>query len=95
MPIYEYECSQCGVFEVMQKMSDSPLKSCEKCGSSVSKKMSLTQFSLKGTGWYSTDYKKSSSASGSSAGSAACGTSGAEKGTCEKAACSPAPASEK
>lgn len=58
MPIYEYVCEKCPrIFEVLQKFSDAPIKSCEVCGTLVAKKMSLTQFSLKGTGWYSTDYK--------------------------------------
>ena len=58
MPLYEYECRTCErVFEVMQKFSDSPLSTCEVCGGAVTKLMSLNSFSLKGSGWYSTDYK--------------------------------------
>lgn len=38
MPIYEYECKKCGErFEELQKMNDAPLKSCPKCGGSVSR----------------------------------------------------------
>lgn len=60
MPIYEYECEGCHkVHEVMQKFSDAPLAACPDCGKSVHKIMSRTSFALKGTGWYSTDYKKS------------------------------------
>lgn len=66
MPLYEYRCEACDkVHEVMQKFSDSPLTQCPECGKPVTKLMSLNSFSLKGTGWYSTDYKKSSSSSSS------------------------------
>ncbi len=62
MPIYEYECSQCGnVEEAFQKMSDAPLKTCRQCGGSLSKIMSHSSFHLKGSGWYVTDYGGSSS----------------------------------
>ncbi len=33
MPIYEYKCEQGHLFEVMQKIADSPLDKCETCGS--------------------------------------------------------------
>ena len=58
MPIYEYECSACGhEFEVMQKVSDPPIRKCEQCGRLKAKKMiSQTSFVLKGSGWYVTDY---------------------------------------
>lgn len=32
MPVYEYECSNCGyVFEARQRITDPPLKKCPKC----------------------------------------------------------------
>jgi len=34
MPIYEYYCPQCAkVHEVLQRMSDEPLRHCPVCGS--------------------------------------------------------------
>jgi putative FmdB family regulatory protein len=58
MPIYEYDCPSCAkVIEAMQKFSDAPLSQCPECQGPVTKKMSLGSFSLKGTGWYVTDYK--------------------------------------
>jgi len=42
----------------MQKFSDPHMKTCPDCGGSVTKLMSLSSFALKGTGWYTTDYKK-------------------------------------
>ena len=60
MPLYEYRCELCNkVYEVIQKFSDEPLKTCETCAGPVEKLMSRTSFQLKGSGWYATDYKKS------------------------------------
>jgi putative FmdB family regulatory protein len=57
MPIYEYECTQCGqVEEVIQKFTDNPLTTCNKCSGSLHKLISHSSFHLKGTGWYVTDY---------------------------------------
>jgi putative FmdB family regulatory protein len=58
MPLYEYDCPRCGRFEVLQKMSDAPLAR-HACGSRVQKVMSAGAFSFKGSGFYTTDYKKS------------------------------------
>jgi len=58
MPLYEYECQACHqVTEKIQKFSDAPLKTCPTCGGDLQKLMSKTSFSLKGSGWYVTDYK--------------------------------------
>jgi len=66
MPLYEYRCAKCGdVFEVIQKFSDAPLTVHEACGGSVERLISLSGFSLKGSGWYATDYAKSGSSSSS------------------------------
>jgi len=62
MPIYEYECSQCGHhMEALQKMSDDPLKACPECGKpELKKKVSAAGFRLSGGGWYETDFKSGS-----------------------------------
>lgn len=59
MPIYEYQCSSCGVQrDVMQKISDAPLTDCPQCGKpTFSKQLSAAGFQLKGSGWYATDFK--------------------------------------
>lgn len=69
MPIYEYECPDCGRFEVIQKFSDKPLKQCPNCkekgkNNSVHKAVSASAFHLKGSGWYKTDYTSGSTSSG-------------------------------
>ncbi len=57
MPIFEYECTECGErVEHLQLSSDSPLKACPVCGAEVRKLMSAPAFQFKGTGWYVTDY---------------------------------------
>jgi putative FmdB family regulatory protein len=62
MPLYEYRCAKCGnVFEVLQKLSDEPLKKHPTCGGKVEKLISTSALSFKGTGWYVTDYAKSGS----------------------------------
>jgi len=61
MPIYEYKCEKCGeVFEVRQNFSDQPVTVHEKCRGPVEKLISRSAFQLKGSGWYATDYAKSS-----------------------------------
>lgn len=58
MPIYEYKCQKCGKqFEAFQGITDPELKSCKFCKGKVHKMVSLSSFSLKGSGWYVTDYK--------------------------------------
>src|SRR5262245_6987401 len=62
MPIYEYECGKCGqTIEVIQKMSDKPLKKHQGCGGSLTKLISAAGFQFKGTGWYVTDYARKES----------------------------------
>ena len=59
MPIYEYECAKCGkTIEVIQKMTDAPLKKHEQCGGKLTKLVSAAGFQFKGTGWYVTDYAR-------------------------------------
>jgi putative FmdB family regulatory protein len=59
MPIYEYECRECGhVFDALQKMSDNVLRDCPDCGKpELRKLLSAPNFRLKGGGWYETDFK--------------------------------------
>ena len=61
MPIYEYQCRNCGYrLDALQKMSDPPLIDCPECGqASLKKLVSAPHFRLKGSGWYETDFKNS------------------------------------
>jgi len=59
MPFYEYQCRHCGhQTEVLQKVSDAPLRKCPACGrNGLTKLISAPIFRLKGGGWYETDFK--------------------------------------
>ncbi len=64
MPTYDYACPKCGHrFEQFQKMTDAPLRRCPRC-----KKLGIKRLIgggsgliFKGSGFYSTDYRKGSS----------------------------------
>lgn len=57
MPTYEYQCEKCQrLFEVRQRITESPLTTCEVCGGHVKRLLSPAPFILKGEGWYVTDY---------------------------------------
>ena len=59
MPMYEYECDDCGHrFERIRKFSDEPLTTCPSCGGKVRKLFSSPAIQFKGTGWYITDYAR-------------------------------------
>jgi putative FmdB family regulatory protein len=61
VPIYEYQCDECGAsFEAFQKMSDDPLTECEKCGGPLRKVLHPVAIHFKGSGFYTTDYGKGS-----------------------------------
>lgn len=59
MPLYEYKCENCGeVFEKIEKFSDTPLSTHEKCGGPVHRLLSAPALQFKGSGWYVNDYAK-------------------------------------
>ena len=65
MPFYEYRCEKGHTFEVMQKMTDDPVTSCEECGAPVQRVFHPVAVHFKGSGFYNTDYgKKKSGAAG-------------------------------
>ena len=86
MPIYEYECNDCGhQLEALQKVSDDPLKDCPECGKPALRRLvSAAGFRLKGSGWYETDFKgksekKANLASGDSTAAKPASSSGGDK----------------
>ncbi|MCS7044218.1 MAG: zinc ribbon domain-containing protein [Bryobacteraceae bacterium] len=89
MPLYEYKCDQCDeVFEVMQKFSDAPLETHDKCGGTVRRLISAPAIQFKGTGWYITDYARAGSNGGNGSngksGEAGSGANGAKSETASK-----------
>ncbi len=65
MPTYEYVCSKGHTFEAFQSITDKPLTRCPKCSSSVRRVINGGMGVIfKGSGFYTTDYKKSSALTG-------------------------------
>jgi putative FmdB family regulatory protein len=86
MPIYEYQCSECGQKkEALQKLSDAPLKDCPACGKpTLTKLISAAGFQLKGSGWYVTDFKGGKSGKPDSDSSGGKATTAAKSGDGDK-----------
>lgn len=64
MPTYDYECENCGhTFDAFQAMSDDPLKKCPACGKNSLRRLIGGGLGVifKGSGFYVTDSKSSSS----------------------------------
>ncbi len=60
MPIYAFQCADCGHdFDRLQKMSDPDPAACPSCGApAVKRQLTAPSFRLSGSGWYETDFKK-------------------------------------
>jgi len=68
MPTYDYQCKECGYqFEEFQSMSAVLLIDCPSCGKPALKRLFATGVGMifKGSGFYQTDYKKSSASTSS------------------------------
>lgn len=61
MALYEYKCEDCGAtVDKLHKMGETPIYHCEHCDSEkplIKSFAPSTAFSLKGSGWYATDFK--------------------------------------
>ena len=59
MPIYEYECTECGhQLDALQGINEPILSECPACNTTSLKRLiSAPNFRLKGEGWYETDFK--------------------------------------
>ena len=86
MPLFEYQCENCGVrFERLQRKSDSMEKECPECGGAVRRLLQPPGIIFKGSGFYVTDNRRSSSGSRrSSSSTTAEGDSTKSKSTTEK-----------
>jgi putative FmdB family regulatory protein len=65
MPSYDYDCETCGhTFELFQSITEPPADKCPNCGGTVRRRIhGGVGLIFKGSGFYLTDYKKSSNAS--------------------------------
>jgi putative FmdB family regulatory protein len=62
VPTYEYACRSCGTHvEVYQRFSDPPLTECGVCGGPLRKVFHPAGILFKGSGFYATDSRRSSS----------------------------------
>jgi putative FmdB family regulatory protein len=58
MPIYEYECDDCGHrFERHQSITSGPVKRCPHCGGAVRRVIYPVGIIFKGPGFYATDHR--------------------------------------
>src|ERR1051326_911028 len=76
VPTYTYKCTACDdMIEKRQSFSDPPLTTCEQCGGALRKVIHPVGIVFKGTGWYITDSRSSSSSSSSNGRSSSSGDS--------------------
>ena len=62
MPIYIYQCDNCGLsFERLQRFSDEPLSECPECGGCVHRVIQPVGIVFRGSGFYVTDNRQVSS----------------------------------
>ena len=59
MVTYHYSCEKCGYeFDYDQRITDPPKKRCPKCRGSIYRVIHAVGHILKGSGFYTTDYRK-------------------------------------
>ena len=64
MPTYQYRCTACSKeLEAVQKFSDPALTTCPACSGDLRKVYSAVGVVFKGSGFYATDSRRSTSAS--------------------------------
>jgi len=79
MPIYEYKCENGHVFDVIQKMTDEPLRECQECGAAASRVLSAPAIHFKGSGFHNTDYGTKRGGNGGSDSGGDSGDSGSSE----------------
>jgi len=61
MPLYEYQCMECGVrFERQQRFQEAPIRTCPECGGRVQRLIGPVGVIFKGSGFYATDHRSGS-----------------------------------
>lgn len=64
MPTYDYQCRSCGVItEVVHSMLEDGPTTCERCGGDLRRVVHAAGIIFRGSGFYKTDSRSSSSAS--------------------------------
>ena len=86
MPIYSYQCEACDhIFDLRQSFDSKPEHECPECKAIAKRTFHPAAVIYKGSGFYTTDYRKpspgsseGSSSEGSSSGSSSSGGSSSE-----------------
>lgn len=74
MPLYEYECQQCGRrTEKIQKFSDPELRVCPHCGGALARTLTAPAVQFKGSGWYKDLYSSAKPAAPAAGGAESSG----------------------
>ncbi len=91
MPTYEYQCKKCQErFDVFQSFSAKPLKRHQDCGGTLEKVFHVSGIVFKGSGFYVTDSRDSSSSGSTSGGtSTPSGGSSSSDGTSSNSSSGP------
>jgi putative FmdB family regulatory protein len=79
VPLYEYQCKQCGHrFEKIQSFSAADEKECPVCKGELERLISAPAIQFKGAGWYVNDYARSGATKAKSEASGGDGSAKAE-----------------
>ncbi|MFI5427281.1 FmdB family zinc ribbon protein [Aeromicrobium sp. UC242_57] len=80
MPKYQYQCKDCGeALEVQQSFSDDALTVCPNCGGNLRKVFNAVGVVFKGSGFYKTDSRSTSTASSPASSSSSSSSSSESK----------------
>ncbi len=91
MPTYSYRCQSCGrESEAQQAFTDPALTTCDSCGGALRKLFNSIGVTFNGSGFYRTDSRASSPASGESTPSPASDSSKTSSDKAAPAAATPA-----
>ncbi|HWV26404.1 MAG TPA: FmdB family zinc ribbon protein [Aeromicrobium sp.] len=91
--MYQYQCHDCGeAFEIHQSFTDDALTDCPACGGRLRKLFNAVGVVFKGSGFYRTDSRASSSGSTSSDSSSSGTSSGASSSGSSSGSSSSTPA---
>lgn len=93
MPLYEYECQQCGRrTEKIQKFSDPELTVCPHCGGTLERTLTAPAVHFAGGGWYKDLYSSAKPPAAAGSAEKPAQTGGNAGSTDVAASAAPAPA---
>jgi putative FmdB family regulatory protein len=93
VPTYAYGCKDCGhAFDIVQSFSDASLTVCPECGGSLRKKFNSVGVVFRGSGFYRTDSRSSSTVPAGSGAASGSGSSGSDASASKSAPSAPAAA---